>query len=584
MRVVNSVDQNNKLSPVRVAFVHAPDSFYSEMQNNGVLFMPVWAYTLASHVPDNGKYLFDLFDTRFQVPSEFSKADIYLYSGINQDYSSLVEVRDTMAKRFPRARHILGGPICWSYDQAGDIQKLQMFDHLVIGDGEDVISDLLDQIVANQNIDHILRSEKRFDVSLARPFYRPLLDKTIGRYYGAVLEISRGCPFLCEFCDIRVLPDNNRPRNKTAALIVEELNYLSRAGVSHFLLACDNFIGDPRWAEQVVDAILQWQEETGFRPSMYTWLTINLYKFPELMKKMRQAGFDMLFIGVESFNSNSLLETAKVQNTAAGLVESIKEIQSYGFFIVGGLIFGFDSDGEDCFDITSTGILESGLLSGDPSLLTALPGTPLYRRMKLAGRLRDVRYGLGGYKYQTNIKYLLPHDAMIKGFQKFVLKLTSGSYQYARLKAYFDNLHRGNFIPLPGKGYANPRDALKTVSTNRRSVMQAVTRVMRFLSVPSNLFWFARAILKVAGHRSIQGRYSYLMFWWVLWSTVIVKYRGISESDFDVESVGEEFDIANVLPNGYSESEAADIPVAKIKAQQRFTTKALEQLSIGAPQ
>lgn len=583
MTAVNSVDENVSRPLIRVAFVHAPDPFYSEMQNNGVLFMPVWAYTLASHIDHEEKYQFDLYDTRFQSPSDFAEADVFLYSGINQDYGSLVDVRDATAKKFPNARHVLGGPICWSFDQAGDIEKLRMFDHLVIGDGEDIISVLLDNIVNDRETDHMVRADRRFDVSRARPFYRPLLDKTIDRYYGAVLEVSRGCPFLCEFCDIRVLPDNNRPHNKTAALLVEELDYLSRKGVSHFLLACDNFIGDPRWAEQVVDAILEWQDKSGFRPSMYTWLTINLYKMPDLMRKMRQAGFDMLFIGVESFNSNSLLETAKVQNTAAGLVDAIKTIQSYGFFIVGGLIFGFDSDGEDCFDITLKGILDSGLLSGDPSLLTALPGTPLYRRMKLAGRLRDVRYGLGGYKYQTNIQYLLPRDEMIEGFQRFVLELTSGRYQYARLKAYFDNLNRGNFIPLRGKGYANPRDAFKTVSTNRRAVLQAVTRVIKFAAVPSNLYWFVRATALVAGRRSIQGRFSYLMFWWVLWSTVIVKYRGIDRSDFDIESVGATFNMANVLPDGYSENEIADIPAAKIKAQQRFTTKALERISAADP-
>jgi hypothetical protein len=40
--------------------------------------------------------------------------------------------------------------------------------------------------------------------------YRSLMDATIGRYYGAVLEVARGCPFLCEFCDIRILPDTGR--------------------------------------------------------------------------------------------------------------------------------------------------------------------------------------------------------------------------------------------------------------------------------------------------------------------------------------------------------------------------------------
>ena len=111
------------------------------------------------------------------------------------------------------------------------------------------------------------------------------------------------------------------------------------------------------------------------------------------MVKMRKCGFDMLFIGIESFSKNSLLETAKVQNTATDMVSVVREIQSYGFIVVAGLIFGFDSDTDASFQVTLDGLRDSALLSGDPSLLTALPGTPLYRRMKLSGRLRDVRFG-----------------------------------------------------------------------------------------------------------------------------------------------------------------------------------------------
>ena len=70
-----------------------------------------------------------------------------------------------------------------------------------------------------------------------------VLNSTIKRYYGAVLEVSRGCPFLCEFCDIRILPDNNRPHNKSADLIVAEMDHLCSLGVRQVLFACDNFIG-----------------------------------------------------------------------------------------------------------------------------------------------------------------------------------------------------------------------------------------------------------------------------------------------------------------------------------------------------
>jgi len=563
----------------RVAFIHAPNPVYAELQNNGVLFMPVWAYTLAAHLPDDGRYELALHDTRMAAESDIAPADVFLYSGINQDYPTITALRDTLAARYPEAKHAVGGPLCWSFDQAGDIGKFDMFDLVLIGDGEDVIADALERLIDGRVEQRVIRRKDRFPIAQARPMHRPLLDATIGRYYGAVLEISRGCPFLCEFCDIRVLPDNNRPHNKAVALIVEEMDHLCRMGVRHFLLACDNYIGDPRWAETMVDALLEWQERTGFRPALYTWLTINLYKFPVLMRKMRRAGFDTVFIGVESFNSNSLLETAKVQNTAAGLAGAIREIQSYGFFIVGGLIFGFDSDGPDCFDITLDGLLDSGLLSGDPSLLTALPGTPLYRRMKLAGRLREVRYGLGGFKYQTNIRYLLPHDTMIAGFRRFVTRLTDGAFQYARLERFFDNLERGNFVPLQAQGYSNLGQALKTILRSRSAVWQILVRVGMFARKPSNLYWLMRALWMVGRRRHIQGRWNYVKFWVALWTNVVLKYQGLRESDFDIESVAVDFDMTKLLPQGYSEGTTEEIPAGKIRAQQRHTMQALGDLA-----
>ena len=185
--------------------------------------------------------------------------------------------------------------------------------------------------------------------------------------------------------------------------------------------------------QEVADKIIAWQERTGLRMALYTWLTINVGKHPRLLQKLRQANFDMLFIGVESFSSHALLETAKVQNTTGDMIATLREIQSYGFVIVAGLIFGFDSDTEESFTLTLDGMLESGLISGDPSLLTALPGTPLYRRMQLSGRLRNNKHSLGGYKYCTNIRYLMPREQLVSGYQAFVKRFCQGDYQYQTL-------------------------------------------------------------------------------------------------------------------------------------------------------
>ncbi len=562
----------------RVSFIHAPDPIYADTQNYGAKFMPVWAYTLASHIPDDGNYELSLFDCRFQDKSIITEADAFLFSGINQDCGNMEQVRSELKARYPNARMLIGGPICWSFDQAKSMEQLDNFDHVFIGDAEDEIAGLLDSLRTGQPLDRVIRSKDRFAIGKAKPFFRPMLDTTVDRYYGAVLEVSRGCPFLCEFCDIRILKDNNRPHNKSIDLIISELDHLSRLGVKQVLLACDNFIGEPRWAEELIDRILEWQERTGFRPSLYTWLTINFYKYDSLMKKMRQAGFDMLFIGIESFSKNSLLETAKVQNSTSDMIEVVRHIQSYGFIIVAGLIFGFDSDDETCFQNTLDGLKDSALLSGDPSLLTALPGTPLYRRMKLSNRLRDVRFGLGGYKYQTNIKYLLGGKEIVQGYKTFVNGFTDGAYQYSRLKAYFDLLDQGNFVAMDGKGFGNVWLFLSMILKNRAALWQMTQRLARFMSKPANLYYAFKGLGLVLSRPRIKGGFGYFQFWFFAWTNAVLKYQNLSDKDFDIEGVDAEFDLKNIIPADYASSADEDIPQQKIKAQLRSTIAQLESV------
>ena len=569
------------MSPTRVTFIHCPNRNYSEIQNNGVLFMPTWAYTLAAHVPDDGRYILTLCDIRFDRLSDVEQANIFLFSGINQDFPELKATHTELKARFPESKFVLGGPIAWSFAEAGDLDNLLDFDHVVIGDGEALIEGLLEDLSNRRPVDQVFRNSERFEVSDARPYYRPMMDQTIQRYYGAVLEVSRGCPFLCEFCDIRILPDNNKAHNKPADLLVQEIDHICSLGVTSFLLACDNFISDPKWAEDVVDRILAWRGTSSYKPVFFTILTINLYKNPRLMAKMRRAGFDTLFIGVESFDSNSLLETAKVQNVAAGMVDAIREIQSFGFPIVAGLIFGFDSDSPECFEHTIEGLLESGLLSGDPSMLTALPGTPLFQRMVLAGRIRDSDYGLGGFKYSTNIKYLLPKDLLVKGYIDFTKRVTEGAYQFARLKAFFNNLEaKGNYISLPEGSYFNLKLALINIRNNPRALRLTLSRIGVFITNFSNLRYLIKALRFVASKKHINRRFTYLNFWLAIWTTLIVKYGALKESDLNIESMDpENISGAAVLPSGYEENWDEPIPENKIKAQRRETVQSLQRLA-----
>ena len=66
------------MSKYQISFIHAPEPNYADTQNYGAQFMPVWAYTLASHISQNNQYNIQLFDTRFQSKHSIKKSDVIL--------------------------------------------------------------------------------------------------------------------------------------------------------------------------------------------------------------------------------------------------------------------------------------------------------------------------------------------------------------------------------------------------------------------------------------------------------------------------------------------------------------------------
>jgi radical SAM superfamily enzyme YgiQ (UPF0313 family) len=561
---------------MKLTFVHAPTIQYD--QNYGTLFSPLWAYTLAAHLPPTSDV--EIVDCTIEEPDHIGPSDIFAFSGINQDLDSIRRVFDILKPRYPEATFILGGPITWSMEQEGKIGLLDHFDHIFILDGERSLPAFLDDVANRRTVPKIVRAE-RFPMDQCRPIRFDLYTRVARHYYGAVVEVSRGCPFLCEFCDIRVLPGNNRANNKSVELIVEELDAYHKLGVTQFQFACDNFIGDIAWARRCVDAVIHWKERTGARISIFTWLTINLYKLPDLMEKMRRAGFSILFIGIESVNRNSLLETAKVQNSK-GLEPAVRAIQAYGFIIAPGFIFGFDSDSETVFDDTLAFLRDSGVIGGDPSFLTALPGTPLFQRMRCTDRLTERPTATVRRKISTNILYLHDSEFLIRGFLDFVARYTSAEFQLARFQNHVRHiLESQKYIALDGVGYGSPIEYFRLQWRDPENRVMMFRRAIFLLGDPRKLAavfkaWKIARALKLHGI-NLDINFNY---WVYVWTNIGLKYRGIGPKDFDIRSVDSNFDIARLLPvelkgdrvGGKSSGDE------KVAQQSRYTEQALKAL------
>lgn len=205
-------------------------------------------------------------------------------------------------------------------------------------------------------------------------------------YHSRSLQISRGCPHSCEFCSVRKLY-GTRPRYKSAAQVIAELEAIYTTGFrGNIFVVDDNLVGHRKKAKLILHAITAWQTEHRYPFLFYTQADIGIARQPELMDLMVQAGFTRVFIGIETTSEFALIQSGKRQNIGVDPVEEIQTIQAAGMQVDAGIII-FDTDDREVFRNLQEMIWEAGVDSAMVGLLIAIPGTPLYDRVKREGRL-----------------------------------------------------------------------------------------------------------------------------------------------------------------------------------------------------
>lgn len=123
----------------------------------------------------------------------------------------------------------------------------------------------------------------------------------IDRYMFGSLQISRGCPFTCEFCDIIVI-FGRRPRLKSSEQVLAELEAFQSAGMKIVFVVDDNLIGNKKAIKPVLRDIIRWQQERAYPLTLFTEASLDLAEDEELMELMGLANFQNVFIGIETPN------------------------------------------------------------------------------------------------------------------------------------------------------------------------------------------------------------------------------------------------------------------------------------------
>jgi radical SAM superfamily enzyme YgiQ (UPF0313 family) len=315
-----------------------------------------------------------------------------------------------------------------------------------------------------------------------------LLD--LDRYASLAIQVSRGCPFNCEFCDI-IEVFGRVPRLKSPEQVLAEMDALRRlGGRGPLFFVDDNFIGNRREVAKMLPHIAAWQREHDRPFDLYTEASLDLAGEAELMKAMAGAGFSAVFVGIESPSPESLTEAGKKQNLRMPPAEAVKLLTQAGFEVFAGFIVGFDADGPDIFDLQLDLISHLPIPRAMVGLLSALPGTQLWRRLEREGRLRSVPSG--DQFERPNFATAMDERVLLQGYRRLLGALYSPEAYYRRCALYLEQAHptpsplrSGSFAALGravwGIGIAGPRRRhfwrllVRSLGLGRAAFARAVT-------------------------------------------------------------------------------------------------------------
>ena len=334
--------------------------------------------------------------------------------------------------------------------------EIKGVDHFVLDEVEETFPGFLRDL-ENGMAKAMYREPRKPDV-MQTPIPRfDLID--MENYYSMGVQFSRGCPFDCEFCDIIKLY-GRVPRTKSPEQMVNEFESLYQLGWrGPLLLVDDNFISNKRDALKLLPVLAEWQKARGYPFSLSTEASVNLARMDELMDGMIEAGFDTVFLGIETPNPKALLKTKKPQNVNKQeehfLLSAVRKIQHKGMQVLGGFILGLDGDDEGAFDTQIDFIQEAGIPVAPIYMLTALKGTDLYNRLKSENRLLDVPIEIDATA--LNFKPEMNPKTLIEGYRRVTTTIYDPTLEhyFKRCLVLFEHLR-----PVPHLQKPRSKNAL----------------------------------------------------------------------------------------------------------------------------
>jgi radical SAM superfamily enzyme YgiQ (UPF0313 family) len=422
---------------VLLVYPEFPDTYWSfrhalKFEGKRSPFPPLGLLTVSAMLPEAWERRLVDMNVRRLRDEDIEWADVVFASAMIVQKESLERVVEKCKARGKRV--VVGGPYV-----STSAEHLPEADHIFVGEAETILPEFVRDLEQGAPRRIYQAAERPALTATPIPHFH-LTD--MERYSAMSVQYSRGCPFQCEFCDIIEIY-GRVPRTKTNEQMLAELDALRDTGWRGLVfIVDDNFIGNKRNVKRLMPELIEWSEANGRPFSFITEASVNLAEDDDLLEMMRRANFRRVFLGIETPVEESLKQAQKGQNTRRDLLESVRKIQGYGMEVMAGFIVGFDNDPEDIFDRQINFIRESGIPLAMVGLLTALPDTQLWRRLKSEGRLLKESSG-NNTEGSLNFVPRMDSARLVEGYKRILQTIYSPAEYYQRSLDCLSHLTQG---------------------------------------------------------------------------------------------------------------------------------------------
>ena len=418
---------------ILLVYPQYPETFWSFKQalsfvGKKAMVPPLGLITIASMLPED--FQTKLIDLNIEPLKEkdILWADFVFISAMITQKDSVHKISEKCKKL--NVKVVAGGPLF------SDLHtEFPNIDHFILDEGEITLPMFLEDL-KNNNLQKYYRSDEKPDI---RKSPVPKWELINQKAYGHMpIQYSRGCPYDCEFCDV-VRLNGRIPRTKSPDQVLLELEALMNTewnGPVFFV--DDNFIGNKNETKIFLKSLAQWRNLKKVKITFNTEVSVNVADDEELIQLLKEAGFNSLFIGIETPSEESLAECGKFQNKNRNVEKSLIKLYRNGFQVSAGFIVGFDNDDINIFKRQIEFIQNSGVVVAMVGLLNALPGTRLYQRLQKENRLLTQSSG-NNTDFSINFIPKIDTNVLIDGYREIVKTVYSSKEYYERVLTFIKN-------------------------------------------------------------------------------------------------------------------------------------------------